>query len=89
VREVLNAKADELGLPAENLLTPDHVRRLAWRPPRPVNEETVDAALAASGARAWQREAAVPLITAALAPADPAEPADPTEPADPAEPAEP
>jgi ribonuclease D len=73
VREVLSARAAELGLPAENLLTPDHVRRLAWRPPRPVTEETVDAALAASGARAWQRELTVPLVTAVLVPA-PAEP---------------
>ena len=38
-------------LPVENLLTPDYVRRLAWRPPTPVTEETVDAALAEYGAR--------------------------------------
>jgi ribonuclease D len=66
VREVLTERAAELGLPVENLLTPDHVRRLAWRPPQPLTNETVDAALAASGARAWQRELAVPLIVPAL-----------------------
>jgi ribonuclease D len=66
VRESLTARAAELGLPVENLLTPDHVRRLAWRPPSPVTAETVDAALAASGARAWQREITVPLIVPAL-----------------------
>ena len=67
VREALSAKAAELELPVENLLTPDHVRRLAWRPPQPITPETVDAALAASGARAWQRELTVPLIVPGLA----------------------
>ena len=67
IREALSAKAAELDLPVENLLTPDFVRRLAWRPPQPATEETVDAALAASGARPWQRELTVPLIVPALA----------------------
>jgi ribonuclease D len=67
VREALSAKAAELGLPLENLLTPDHLRRLAWRPPQPVTAESVDAALARSGARAWQRELTVPLLTPLLA----------------------
>ena len=56
----------------ENLLTPDFVRRLAWRPPAPVTEESVDAALAGYGARPWQRELTVPLITPLLQPAPPA-----------------
>jgi ribonuclease D len=67
VRDALSAKAADLGLPVENLLTPDFVRRLAWRPPQPLTAETVDAALAASGARAWQRELTVPLLVPALA----------------------
>ena len=66
VREALTTKAAELELPVENLLTPDHVRRLAWRPPEPLTPESVDAALAASGARRWQRELTVPLITPLL-----------------------
>ena len=70
VREALGAKAAELALPVENLLTPDYVRRLAWRPPRPVTAASVDAALVTSGARAWQRELTVPLITPLLAAAD-------------------
>ena len=67
VREALSAKAAELALPVENLLTPDFVRRVTWRPPQPVTAETVDAALAAFGARPWQRELTVPLIAPALA----------------------
>jgi ribonuclease D len=66
VREALNAKAAELTLPVENLLTPDYVRRLAWQPPAPLSEETVDAELARLGARSWQRELAVGLITPLL-----------------------
>ena len=67
VREALTAKAAELNLPAENLLTPDFVRRLAWRPPTPLAPELVDAALASYGARPWQRDLTVDLLTAALA----------------------
>ena len=55
VREVLASIAAENGLPLENLLTPDYVRRLVWRPPTPATEEIVDQALAAYGARPWQR----------------------------------
>jgi len=71
IREALGAKADELGLPVENLLTPDYVRRLAWRPPEPASEAAVDAALAAAGARPWQRQLTVPLIVPALTASDP------------------
>src|SRR5262249_56132858 len=35
VRTVVAALADEHTLPAENLLPPDVVRRLAWQPPAP------------------------------------------------------
>ena len=41
-------------LPAENLLTPEVLRRLAWAPPDPVDESTIAAALAEQGARPWQ-----------------------------------
>jgi ribonuclease D len=68
VREALTAIAEQHDLPVENLLTPDYVRRLAWRPPDPATEESVDAALAGYGARPWQRELAVPAITPRLVP---------------------
>ena len=67
VRDALSGLAAELDLPVENLLTPEHVRRLAWRPPTPVTPKSVDAALAGSGARPWQRALTVPLITPLLA----------------------
>ena len=80
-REALGKRAEQLRLPVENLLTPEHVRRLAWEPPAEVTPESVDAALAAAGARAWQRAQTVDLLTAALAeptPPTPATPVDPT-----------
>jgi ribonuclease D len=66
VRGALLSIAERYQLPTENLLTPDHLRRLAWRPPSPVTEESVDESLANLGARPWQRELTVPAITKAL-----------------------
>ena len=66
VRVALQAIADRHNLPVENLLTPEYVRRLAWRPPSPVTEEAVDEALARYGARRWQRELTVPALTPLL-----------------------
>ena len=54
VRAVVAALADEHHLPAENLLPPDAVRRLAWQPPEPVSPASIGAALAGYGARQWQ-----------------------------------
>jgi ribonuclease D len=54
VRTVVAALADEHTLPAENLLPPDAVRRLAWQPPDPPAVAEVTADLAAHGARPWQ-----------------------------------
>lgn len=88
VRDALNARATELQLPIENLLTPEFVRRVAWRPPTPLTAEAVDAALAVSGARPWQRAQTVALITEHLLdppvleapPVDQAAPADAPDP---------
>jgi ribonuclease D len=65
-REALAATAAQLDLPAENLLTPEHVRRLAWQPPAPVNVETIDHALSALGARPWQRMLTADVIAQAF-----------------------
>ena len=62
-KDTVLALAEEHSLPAENLLSPDLVRRLAWAPPDPITEETVAAALRAAGAREWQ----IRLTSAALA----------------------
>jgi ribonuclease D len=67
VRSALQAIAERYELPMENLITPDHLRRLAWRPPAVLTEESVDQALADLGARPWQRELTVATITPLLA----------------------
>jgi len=66
-RAVVAALADEHHLPAENLLPPDAVRRLAWQPPGVLSSETVGADLAGFGARPWQVQlTALPIAKALL-----------------------
>ena len=55
-RDAVSAIASAHGLPVENLLAPDAVRRLSWEPPDPATPETVAARLASYGARPWQAE---------------------------------
>jgi ribonuclease D len=59
-RERLKRLADEHGLPVENLLTPDHLRRLLWDPPSADAPgdlaDAVGERLADLGARPWQVE---------------------------------
>lgn len=53
-RPVVEAHAEQLAMPTENLLTPELLRRVAWNPPEPVTAEGVGQALADLGARPWQ-----------------------------------
>ncbi|MEV1330561.1 ribonuclease D [Micromonospora costi] len=64
-REVVLRISGEHRLPAENLIAPDSVRRLAWVPPEEVTEETVAETLRGFGAREWQ----IALLTKELTPA--------------------
>ncbi|MDQ1113725.1 ribonuclease D [Microbacterium testaceum] len=53
-RPAVEARAEELRMPTENLLTPETLRRLAWAPPAELTADSVGAALAELGARPWQ-----------------------------------
>jgi ribonuclease D len=53
-REVVTTLSAEHGTPAENLISPDAVRRLSWEPPDPPDEAAIAAALTGYGARPWQ-----------------------------------
>jgi len=75
VRQAFSAKAAEVNLPVENLLTPDFVRRLAWRPPTPLTRESVDRVLTELGARPWQRQLTIDLLAEGLAPQPTPDPA--------------
>ncbi|EQM74576.1 hypothetical protein L687_03730 [Microbacterium maritypicum MF109] len=64
-RPVVEAVAEELGMPTENLLTPEHLRRVAWDLPGETPEAIADA-LAALGARPWQIAQTAQKIAAAF-----------------------
>ncbi|MEU6083926.1 ribonuclease D [Streptomyces sp. NPDC047108] len=65
-RAAVTQLAEDLNLPQENLITPDTVRRLCWEPPADATPEAVSAFLSDHGARPWQIEQTVTLLTQAL-----------------------
>ncbi|WP_309064312.1 HRDC domain-containing protein [Microbacterium sp.] len=76
-RPAVEAIAEQLHMPTENLLTPDHLRRLAWQPPG-LDTESIAAALEKLGARPWQiahtaQKIAEAFVEAMQSPAEPAE----------------
>lgn len=58
----LLAKAEELAIPLENMITPEYIRRICWNAPK----GEVARALATLGARSWQIEIAAPILESAL-----------------------
>ncbi len=73
-REAMAALAEEHGMPVENLLTPDSLRRVLWAPPaaREPTEllEAVIDQLTGLGARGWQIALVAPLVVQAVLDAD-------------------
>ncbi|ULR54105.1 HRDC domain-containing protein [Streptomyces deccanensis] len=65
-RAGVSALAEQLAMPQENLITPDTVRRLCWEPPVTADAESISAALAGYGARAWQVELVTPVLVGAM-----------------------
>jgi len=49
-------------VPAEDRLSPDHLRGLLWDSPDSQDEAQIDARLQELGTRPWQRELVVPVI---------------------------
>ena len=66
MRAVVTALAESLSVPAENLLHPDAVRRVAWNPPEPSAPAAIAAQLAGYGARPWQVGLTAAPVAAAL-----------------------
>jgi ribonuclease D len=62
VRPALAELAEELNVPVENLLSPDHLRRLLWDSADQTEPAAIDARLTELGARPWQRLRVVPVI---------------------------
>jgi ribonuclease D len=72
-RAALVELSEELSVPAENLLTPDHLRRLLWAPPATRDAGLPDAVaeqLRGYGTRPWQVDLTLPLLVAAIREAD-------------------
>jgi ribonuclease D len=79
-RDAVGKRALELNMPAENLITPELVRRICWDQTAP-NIDAVSQKLAKLGARTWQIEQVAPLLCAALTESEPLiEPVEPAEP---------
>lgn len=72
-RKRLARVAEEQSIPLENLLLPETLRELCWRPPEPVTPESVERRLTDLGARPWQVQATAAVITVALLDPDPLE----------------
>lgn len=66
-REQIAEFGVEHDVPAENLLTPDVLRRVLWHPPRDPSEEELRRVLLDLGARPWQVDITAPIIAAACA----------------------
>jgi ribonuclease D len=66
-RAAVTALAETHGLPAENLIAPDLVRRTSWAPPKEPTPESVSAALHHLGARPWQIALVAPVLATAFA----------------------
>ncbi|WP_441249841.1 HRDC domain-containing protein [Kitasatospora sp. McL0602] len=66
-RTAVSELSETHNLPAENLITPDLVRRVCWEPPADPTPELVAAALRALGARQWQVDLVAPAMVTAWA----------------------
>ncbi len=68
-RAALGEVSERVGVPTENLVSPDLVRRLCWDwQAAPDPDEAVDEFLRAGQARAWQRQLVDPVLARALQP---------------------
>jgi ribonuclease D len=69
-RAAIELIAQENQIPVENLITPEHVRRVCWKPPigatSTLSVSGVEKALAELGARQWQIDLVAPALAAAL-----------------------
>ena len=69
-RAAIELIAQENQIPVENLITPEHVRRICWKPPvgatTVLSISEVEKGLTELGARLWQIQLGAPALAAAL-----------------------
>jgi ribonuclease D len=68
VRPATQHMAEGLGMPPEQLIQPEALKRITHRPPTPLTERSVDEALAALSVRPWQRSHVVATLVEGLTP---------------------
>lgn len=61
-KPALDELATDLGVPLENLLLPDTLRRISWDAPATMDEKTIADELAGYGARPWQISYVAPIL---------------------------
>lgn len=76
-RFAIESIAQELSIPAENLISPEIIRRICWTPPSDsllnLNVPAVRDAMLGLGARPWQVDVVAPLVARALLEREPRE----------------
>lgn len=65
-RPRLQHMSEAMSIPVENLLTPDHLRRVAWEAPEVLDLTHIGDGLREAGAREWQIAATAPAILQAF-----------------------
>ena len=74
-RAAIELIATENNIPVENLVTPEHVRRICWNPPagstQTLSLSLVEEGLKTLGARQWQIDLVAPALAAALLETEP------------------
>lgn len=65
-KAAVQAESERQHIPAENLLSPDTLRRLAWQPPEEPTEEAISQRLSELGARPWQCVLTAPILARAF-----------------------
>lgn len=53
-KAIVSEISESRGLPSENIVNPELLRRLCWEPPAEISTDTIEQALLAAGARPWQ-----------------------------------
>jgi ribonuclease D len=65
-KDLITRVAQSLTIPLENVLTPEHLRRVCWAPDDEFSPNALDNQLQELGARRWQRDIVVPLLVEAF-----------------------
>jgi ribonuclease D len=69
-KSLVSEISESRGLPAENIVNPELLRRLCWEPPLEITPASLDSALREAGARPWQSSLLAEGLSSAWATSD-------------------